>query len=185
MSDGMPKSFDEDVGRRDDFAQDRARAQQRDAHLAGAARVQQVHALEDALLDALRQRGLNVVLVHHRDVIEDALVVREHALHAVVDDHGELVRIGRVVGDAVRHRGRVQQAVAVLVLQAFARERGAARPWRLTGIRACADRPRPSRSRRRAGSRTSSSRCRTAPCACRDSRRPCPPRSTNRWSPLR
>ncbi len=50
-----------------------------------------------------------------------------HALQAVVDDDGELVGVGRIVGTAVRHRGRDELAVAVLVLQALARERGAAR----------------------------------------------------------
>src|SRR6185503_13453517 len=89
--------------------------------------LQQVHALEDALLDALGNGRLNVVLVHHRDVIEDAFVVDEHALHAVVNDHGELVGVGRIVGDAVGYGGRVQQRMAVLVLQAFAGQRGAAR----------------------------------------------------------
>ena len=49
-----------------------------------------------------------------------------HPPQAVVDDHGELVGVGRIVGDAVRHRGGHQLAVAVLVLQAFARERRAA-----------------------------------------------------------
>jgi hypothetical protein len=44
---------------------------------------------------------------------------------AVLDDHRELVGEGRVVGDAVGDGGGQQMAVAVLVLQALAVERGA------------------------------------------------------------
>ena len=60
-------------------------------------------------------------------------------------------------------------ARAVLVLQPFARRAWCARPWRRSGSRASASPPPPRSRRPRAGSRTSSSRCRSAasawPCA--------------------
>src|SRR5579864_8256187 len=115
----------EELRRREALTQDRARAEQRRAHLAAAADLQQVAAAEDAGLDARRHGRLGVVLVHQRDVVEDVFLLGEHAPQPVVDDHGQLVGIGRVVGHAVRHRRRDQLAVAVLMLQALAGERGA------------------------------------------------------------
>ena len=44
----------------------------------------------------------------------------------MLEDHGHFAGEGRVVGPAVRDRAGQQVAVAVLVLQAFAAERGAA-----------------------------------------------------------
>src|SRR4029450_11980882 len=49
-----------------------------------------------------------------------------HALDAVPDDDRHLVREGRVVRAAVRHGGGEYVALSVTVLQALARERGAA-----------------------------------------------------------
>ena len=74
---------------------------------------------------ALRHRGVGVVLVRHRDVVEDVLLVLEHAPHAVLHDGGQLVAEAGIVGHAVGHDGEQQVAGAVLVLQALARERGA------------------------------------------------------------
>jgi hypothetical protein len=68
---------------------------------------------------------MRVVLVHDRQVVEDVLLLGAHAPQAVLDDHGELVAVGRVVRDAVRDRRSEQMAVAVLVLQALAVERRA------------------------------------------------------------
>ena len=39
-----------------------------------------VGAAQDALLRALRHGGMGVILVQRRDVIEDVLVIDEHAL---------------------------------------------------------------------------------------------------------
>ena len=49
-----------------------------------------------------------------------------HALDAVLDDDGDLVRERRVVRQAVRHRPGEQVALTVLVLQPLARQRGPA-----------------------------------------------------------
>ena len=73
--------------------------------------------------DALRHRQHLVLLVHHGDVVEDALAVLVHPPDAVLDDHRDLERERRVVRDQVRHGQREQVAVAVLVLQPFTRQR--------------------------------------------------------------
>ena len=70
--------------------------------------------------------GCAVVLVHQREVVEDVLLLGQHAPQALLDDHRDLVAVGRVVGDAVGDRRGQQVAVAVLVLQALAVERRAA-----------------------------------------------------------
>ena len=87
---------------------------------------QQVHALDDLLLGAGLQARHRVVLVEQRQVVVDVVLLLDHALQAVVQDHAHLVREGRVVADAVGDGAGQDVAVAVLVLQAFAVERGAA-----------------------------------------------------------
>src|SRR5690606_18990017 len=124
----------EEIGRRDHFAQDRARTEQLRARtlpalasgrlvLADVA-AQPIHPPDDAFLVAYDQPRLGVVLVHHGDVEVDVLLPADHALEAVVEDHRQLVSEGRVVGDAVGYLARQDVAVAVLVLQALAVERG-------------------------------------------------------------
>src|ERR1700733_14018212 len=115
----------ENLRRRLALAQDGARAEQGRPYLAAAADLQQVAAAQDPGLDPGRNRRLQVVLVHQRDVIENALLLHVHAAHAVVDDDGQLVGERRVIGHAVGNRARDQLAVAVLVLQPLAGERGA------------------------------------------------------------
>ena len=61
-----------------------------------------------------------------RDVVHRRFVVFVQPLEAVEDDDGGFVGVGRVVRPHGRERDRVEQAVAVLVLQAFAVERRAA-----------------------------------------------------------
>ncbi len=112
------------------FAQDRAAAQQLHggrALLEGRRLFAEVHALDDLLFRTRLQAGHGVVLVEQRQVVEDVFLALDHALQAVVHDDGDLVREGRVVADAVRNRVGQDVAVAVLVLQAFAVQRGAAR----------------------------------------------------------
>ncbi len=67
-----------------------------------------------------------VVLVEQRDVVVDVFLLAEHPPHAVLHDCRDLVRVGRIVGDAVRHRRGEEVRVPVLVLQTFAVERRAA-----------------------------------------------------------
>ena len=47
-------------------------------------------------------------------------------LHAILNDHGDFVGEGRIVGEQRRNRAGENMAVAVLMLQAFAVERRAA-----------------------------------------------------------
>src|SRR5215216_2233473 len=132
-----PEVVGQQVGAGDHLAQDGPAAQQLHprprlgpaAALAGrAALPEQVHPLEDPLGDAvaLGHGRVLVVLVHHGQVVEDVLLVGVHPPQAVLDDDGQLVGEGRVVGDAVGdHRGH-DVAVAVLVLEALAVQGGAA-----------------------------------------------------------
>ena len=85
-----------------------------------------VHAFQNAVLDVAGHGRHGVRLVHQRDVVEDAFAVFVHAANAVLDDDGDFVRERRIVGAKIRDGQREDVAVAVLVLQAFAGERGAA-----------------------------------------------------------
>ncbi|ABA48711.1 hypothetical protein BURPS1710b_2745 [Burkholderia pseudomallei 1710b] len=119
------------VRRGDHFVEDRARAEQLHARrlLVGVGLPERVHALDDVgrHVLALRNRRVLVVLVHHRHVVIDVLLLLHHPAQAVLHDDGELVAERRIVAHAVRHRSRPHQRVAVFVLQAFAVERRAAR----------------------------------------------------------
>ena len=75
-------------------------------------------------------RGLRVVLVVHGDVVEDVLAVDVHPPDAVPDDRGQLEGEGRVVGADHGHGRGEHVGVAVVVLQALARQRGPARGGR-------------------------------------------------------
>ena len=124
------------------FAQNRAAAEQTHmlaAFAAVADSFELVHAAQDAIDSAclgalgisfdtfaLRQRRLRIVFVHQRDVVEESFAFAEHSPKAVVDDDRELEGVAGIVGDAVRNRRRQQMAVAVLMLQALAVQRGAA-----------------------------------------------------------
>src|SRR5690606_19971447 len=115
----------QDLRRLAHFAQDGAGAQQ--LHVADGfllVFLEQVHAPDDAFLHALRQRRLGVGLVHHRDVVEDVLLLLEHLVDAFADDHRQLVAVGGVVAAAVGDGAGQDMAVTVLVLQAFTVQRG-------------------------------------------------------------
>ena len=116
------------IGGGDHLAQDRAAAQQLHARpLALAAGLEQIQAADDARLRAGRHRRVRIVLVHQRDVVVDVLLLLVHAAEAVADDDHDLVGERRVVRDAIGDRRREHVAVAVLVLQPLAVERGAPR----------------------------------------------------------
>ncbi len=87
----------------------------------------QVHALDDALVDALWFGWHGVVLVVDCDVMEHVLVLHMHLFDAVLDDGSQLVGKGRVPCSHGRVGVRHQQGVPVLMLQAFPVERGTAR----------------------------------------------------------
>ena len=116
-------------GSRDHFTQDRTRPEQRGARrrrrCRGCGR-QGVQPLQDVRFHACRHPRHRVVLVHHGDVVEDALAFGVHAPQTILDDHRELVGEGGIVSAAVRHHRREKLAVPVLVLQTLACKRGAA-----------------------------------------------------------
>ena len=56
--------------------------------------------------------------------MELVALLHQHALHRVLQDHCHFARERRVPGHAVGHRAGHHQAAAVLVLQAFAPQRG-------------------------------------------------------------
>src|SRR5690554_4518481 len=117
----------EQLGRLDDFAQNGARTQKLNAILALATFLQAIHAPDDAFLVAFAQAGMAVVLVHYRNVVINVFLVLHHATQAIVNDDGKLVREGRVVRNAVGNQARHDVAMAVLVLQPFTVQCGAAR----------------------------------------------------------
>ena len=91
-----------------------------------SAALNRIQAAQDALLRAGRHRRLDVVLVQDGQVVEDILALFVHPPDAVLNDHGEFVGERRIVRHQVRNRQGEHVAVAVLVLEPFARERRAA-----------------------------------------------------------
>ena len=143
------------------LVEDRAGAEQAHGGVVAVARGGElVHAAQDALAHrfAVGHRGLAVGLVLDGDVEEDVLVALVHAADALLDDHGDLVGVGGVVGDEVGDGGGENVAVSVLVLEAFAVERGAAGGRADQGSRGRGSRPRRRRDRRSAEGRTWSRR---------------------------
>ena len=114
---------------RDDLLEDRAAAGQPDplGLLVGGNGLrgprEAVDPANDPLVDALGLGGHRVVLVVQGEVVEDGFLVLIHPPDAVLHDDGDLVGVGRIVGDAVGNRAGVQDAMAVLVLQTLARQR--------------------------------------------------------------
>src|SRR6267143_5718986 len=122
-----PEIGPEQLGRGDDLAEDGSRAEELHARRLLAARAspaEQIHPAHDALGRALGHGRVRVVLVEHRHVIVDVLLLLVHAAQSVLHDHRDLVAERRVVRHAVGHGGGEDVRVAVLVLQALAVERG-------------------------------------------------------------
>ena len=116
------------IGGGDDLAQDRPAPHQLDPRrLSFRALLQQVEALDDPRLGAFGHPRVRVVLVHQRHVVVAVLLLLVHPPDAFADDHDDLERERRIVRDAVRDRRREDVAVTVLVLQALAVQRRAAR----------------------------------------------------------
>ncbi len=88
--------------------------------------LQQVQALQDAFFLTRLQTGVRVVLVHQGDVEEHVFLLLDHTLQAIMDDDGDFMREGRVVGNAIRNGRSQHMAVAIFMLQTFAVQGGAA-----------------------------------------------------------
>src|SRR5258707_847231 len=85
-----------------------------------------VQAAENAVFHIAWHRRHSVVLVHQSDVVKNVFAVFVHAANAVLNDDGNFVGERGIVGEQIGHRQRQDVAIAVLVLQTFARKRGAA-----------------------------------------------------------
>ena len=62
---------------------------------------------------------LNVVFVHGGDVVVNIFLFTVHTTQAILNDHCQLITVGWIIADAVRHGAGQNVAVAVLVLQTF------------------------------------------------------------------
>ena len=62
-----------------------------------------------------------------REVIKNVLALLIHPPQAVLNDHGDFIREGRIISQQIRNGAGEQQTVPVLVLQPFAVQGGAAR----------------------------------------------------------
>ena len=79
----------------------------------------------DVGLGAGLQIGLGVILVHQCDVIKNVLLLHHHLANAAAQNHRQFAGEGWVIRLAVGYGRCHQVAGAVLVLQAFAAQRGA------------------------------------------------------------
>src|SRR5689334_7732526 len=108
------------------FIEDGAAAKELHGGFLAFGRFEFVNALDDSFFAAGGDRRHGIVFVVQHDVVKTVFAFLVHAADSVLDDHGSLVDISRIVRRASRHRGRNHNAVSILVLQAFTGKRGAA-----------------------------------------------------------
>ncbi len=115
-----------------DFVEDRSGAEELGGGIALRSGFELVQAAHNALANVASAGemgghfGLRVILVVHRDVVEDLLVFCVHAAQAVLHDDRKFVGEGGVVAETGGHGAGEDVGVAVLVLQALAEHGGAA-----------------------------------------------------------
>ena len=68
-----------------------------------------------------------VVFIHGGNVIEHVFLFFIHATQAVVNNHGQFISKGGVIGHAIGNERGVHLAVTIFMLQPFAIEGGAPR----------------------------------------------------------
>src|SRR5690625_1602469 len=110
---------------------DGARTEQLNAGPFPVRGAEQVQAAQDAVSEfftaqMFRGRRLGMVFVADRQVVENVFLLEVHAAHAVVHDCHKFVAEARVESEQVRHGVGKHVGVAVLVLQAFTVQGGAA-----------------------------------------------------------
>ena len=105
-----------------------------------------------------RHRRHGVLFVHDGDVVEDVFTVLIHPADTIFDNDRQLVGERRVIGSQIRHRKGEHVAIAILVLQSFAGERGAPGGTAKQEATASACRPQPRSGRPRAADQTWSNR---------------------------
>src|SRR5712671_1703123 len=86
-----------------------------------------VHAAQNAVFHIAGHGRHGVRLVHQSDVVKNVFAVFVHAANAILNDDGDLVGERGIVSEQIGNGQREDVTVAVLVLQAFAGKRGAAR----------------------------------------------------------
>src|SRR5699024_4298337 len=107
------------------LVEDRATTQQLDPVLVAiVALVEEIHPPNDSLARIFRHGRMHIVLVHHGDVVENILLLGEHATHAVLDDDHHFITEGGVVATRRGNDGIQNVAVPVAMLQSLAIERG-------------------------------------------------------------
>ena len=124
---GDAELLGEECLRGEHLLEDRARADE--AGTVGAAvdvgrLAEPVQPRDDSLIDPVGFRGLGVVLVVERDVVEDVLALGPHPIDPVAHDRCELVGERWIVLAKVRHDRREEMRVPIVVLEAFAGQAG-------------------------------------------------------------
>src|SRR6267142_1040676 len=125
---GYAVFLSENILRLQCFAQDGAAAEKLRFQLglfvfAGA---EFVHAAQNAVFHIAGHGWHGVRLVHQRDVVKNVFAIFVHAANAILNDDGDFVGECRIISEQIGNRQREDVAVAILMLQAFAGERGAA-----------------------------------------------------------
>lgn len=69
---------------------------------------------------------MSVVFVHYSNIVVDIFLLLIHSAQAVMNNDGQFVAIGRIIGHTIRHGAGQYQTVAILVLQSFTSKCGAA-----------------------------------------------------------
>ena len=115
----------QDFLRAQGFVQNRAASKELHLCVSTLCNVIAIHAAQDALGGAFRHVRLRVVLVIERQIVEPVFHLLVHAPDSILDNDRNFVGERRVVAVAGGNGACEYQAMAVLVLQSFARERGA------------------------------------------------------------
>src|SRR5258707_5740402 len=84
-----------------------------------------VHAAQNAVFHVAGHGRHGVRFVHQSNVVKNVFAVFVHAANAVLNDDGNLVGERGIVSEQIGNGQREDVTIAVLVLQAFAGERGA------------------------------------------------------------
>src|SRR5467141_4298902 len=111
------------------FVENRAASKQLRAQLCFPVgrRSEAVHPAQNAVLYISWHRRHGLRLIHDSYVVEDVFAVLIHTVNAVLNDDRNFISKRGIVGFDVRNRQRKDLAVAILVLEPFAGERGTSR----------------------------------------------------------
>src|SRR5210317_1503935 len=118
----------QNVSGSDNFLQDRARSYQANpsVFLVFTPACKSIQPLENIFLYTFRHGRHRVIFVHYREVVELVDLVFHHPATTVIDNDGQFINISRVVAATVGNGCRYQLAGAILMLEAFTRQRGPA-----------------------------------------------------------